>query len=108
MYTYNTPLPLSLRLLLPPAAGTTGDPKGVMIPHRAVVSTIAGILAFLDFCKEKMGPSDSYLSYLPLAHIFDRCAATGRAPAQPVGDIEGYRRLLRRWRSSVSASDWIA
>ncbi|KAG2442580.1 hypothetical protein HXX76_002665 [Chlamydomonas incerta] len=53
-------------------SGTTGDPKGVMIPHRAVVSTIAAILAFLEFCKEKMGPSDSYLSYLPLAHIFDR------------------------------------
>ncbi|GFR41006.1 hypothetical protein Agub_g1673, partial [Astrephomene gubernaculifera] len=53
-------------------SGTTGDPKGVMLPHRALVSTIAAIKAFLDHCDEHIGPDDSYLSYLPLAHIFDR------------------------------------
>ncbi len=43
------------------------------MPHSAVVSTIASIKALLEDVNEAMGPGDSYLSYLPLAHIFDRC-----------------------------------
>uniref|UniRef100_A0A7R9Z2J4 AMP-dependent synthetase/ligase domain-containing protein n=2 Tax=Chlamydomonas euryale TaxID=1486919 RepID=A0A7R9Z2J4_9CHLO len=40
-------------------SGTTGNPKGVMISHRAVVATIGGILRYLDFLGEKMGPNDA-------------------------------------------------
>ncbi|KAJ9525357.1 hypothetical protein QJQ45_003248 [Haematococcus lacustris] len=53
-------------------SGTTGDPKGVMLTHRAVVATIAGVQAFLRKAKEALGPSDVFLSYLTLAHILDR------------------------------------
>lgn len=55
-------------------SGTTGDPKGVMLTHAAVVSTTAGLLAYLEQTGMKMGPGDAMLSYLPLAHIFDRTA----------------------------------
>mmetsp|Transcript_22299 Transcript_22299/g.48717 ORF Transcript_22299/g.48717 Transcript_22299/m.48717 type:complete len:658 (+) Transcript_22299:118-2091(+) len=53
-------------------SGTTGDPKGVTITHRAVLSSIAGILHFLANFDEVLDEHDSFFSYLPLAHIFDR------------------------------------
>jgi long-subunit acyl-CoA synthetase (AMP-forming) len=43
-----------------------------MMSHRAVLSTISGILVLLEELGQKMGPDDVYLSFLPLAHIFDR------------------------------------
>lgn len=55
-------------------SGTTGDPKGVMLPHRAMVATISSINAFLDHAGERIDQDDRFLSYLPLAHVFDRAA----------------------------------
>ncbi|KAK9828036.1 hypothetical protein WJX81_003948 [Elliptochloris bilobata] len=59
-------------------SGTTGDPKGVMLKHSAVVAVVAGILAFLNQVAPTFGANlsekDVMLSYLPLAHIFDRSA----------------------------------
>uniref|UniRef100_A0A3Q7IF77 Long-chain-fatty-acid--CoA ligase n=1 Tax=Solanum lycopersicum TaxID=4081 RepID=A0A3Q7IF77_SOLLC len=49
-------------------SGTTGEPKGVMISNNSIVTLIAGVKRFL----ESLTMSDVYLSYLPLAHIFDR------------------------------------
>mmetsp|Transcript_9256 Transcript_9256/g.16316 ORF Transcript_9256/g.16316 Transcript_9256/m.16316 type:complete len:660 (-) Transcript_9256:759-2738(-) len=53
-------------------SGTTGEPKGVMLKHSAV---LAGVCSAIGYCKvnniEFKAP-DSMLSYLPLAHIFDR------------------------------------
>lgn len=54
--------------VLPPAP----PPAGVMLPHNAVVSTVASLSATLERLGEPLGPGDSMLSYLPLAHIFDR------------------------------------
>jgi long-chain acyl-CoA synthetase len=49
-------------------SGTTGDPKGVMLLHRNLVSNVHGSLgAFAG-----LGTGDTYLSFLPLAHIFER------------------------------------
>jgi long-chain acyl-CoA synthetase len=57
-------------------SGTTGDPKGVLITHAAVLTTVAGQRAGMDQVGGAMGerftPGDVMLSYLPLAHIFDR------------------------------------
>ncbi|KAK3228041.1 hypothetical protein Dsin_007903 [Dipteronia sinensis] len=53
-------------------SGTTGDPKGVMISNDSIVSVVAGIKFLLDSVNEELTPKDVYLSYLPLAHIFDR------------------------------------
>jgi len=51
---------------------SSGDPKGVMISHASVLATISGVLVKLEELGEKLGPDDVYLSFLPLAHIFDR------------------------------------
>lgn len=53
-------------------SGTTGDPKGVRITNENIISLIAGVECFLESVNEKLDSKDVYLSYLPLAHIFDR------------------------------------
>eukprot|EP00201_Polytomella_parva_P016462 CAMPEP_0175058366 /NCGR_PEP_ID=MMETSP0052_2-20121109/11809_1 /TAXON_ID=51329 ORGANISM="Polytomella parva, Strain SAG 63-3" /NCGR_SAMPLE_ID=MMETSP0052_2 /ASSEMBLY_ACC=CAM_ASM_000194 /LENGTH=825 /DNA_ID=CAMNT_0016323741 /DNA_START=125 /DNA_END=2598 /DNA_ORIENTATION=- len=53
-------------------SGTTGLPKGVMLSHRSILATIASVRQYLDELGEEVGLGDAFLSYLPLAHIFDR------------------------------------
>jgi long-chain acyl-CoA synthetase len=57
-------------------SGTTGNPKGVMITHGGLLATVAGQARGFRQIGERvgqaLGPSDVMLSYLPLAHIFDR------------------------------------
>lgn len=48
-------------------SGTTGTPKGVVLTHQNLVSELAAILKAYDVTNKVM-----YLSYLPLAHIFER------------------------------------
>lgn len=51
-------------------SGSTGDPKGVVIPHSMVVAGVAGACAILDaFCK--YDGTDTYCAFLPLAHILE-------------------------------------
>jgi len=54
-------------------SGTTGNPKGVMLTHRALMTTGVGIKDFL-LCGKTLTPEDVWFSYLPLAHIFERAA----------------------------------
>ncbi|XP_071107343.1 long-chain-fatty-acid--CoA ligase 5-like [Haliotis cracherodii] len=52
-------------------SGTTGDPKGVMLSHANLISNIGAVMFhILDHID--LGPSDRHLSYLPLAHMFER------------------------------------
>ncbi|XP_010925724.1 long chain acyl-CoA synthetase 4 [Elaeis guineensis] len=53
-------------------SGTTGDPKGVMITNESIITLIAGVDWLLHCVKQQLHDSDVYLSYLPLAHSFDR------------------------------------
>ncbi|KAL3499226.1 hypothetical protein ACH5RR_038319 [Cinchona calisaya] len=53
-------------------SGTTGDPKGVLISNNNIVALIAGVKHLLESMNESLTANDVYLSYLPLAHIFDR------------------------------------
>jgi len=48
-------------------SGSTGQPKGVMHNFDAVSRAGIGIVTALDFA-----PTDRVLSYLPLAHVFER------------------------------------
>ena len=48
-------------------SGTTGEPKGVMLTHDNIVSNVKG--AHIVFSVDK---NDTFLSFLPLCHIFER------------------------------------
>lgn len=48
-------------------SGTTGTPKGVVLTHRNLISSCAGYTL-----GEGVNSSDVHVSYLPLAHIYER------------------------------------
>ncbi|ODN72837.1 hypothetical protein, variant [Cryptococcus amylolentus CBS 6039] len=49
-------------------SGSTGTPKGVLLTHLNVVSAVASVWTLLY---EYLTPKDSYLAFLPLAHILE-------------------------------------
>jgi long-chain acyl-CoA synthetase len=83
-------------------SGTTGDPKGVLISNKSIITIVSAVDEFLSSSGEEVGylsivfyfsllypnalslpftnliliqqlrDDDVYISYLPLAHIFDR------------------------------------
>ncbi|XP_074281284.1 long chain acyl-CoA synthetase 7, peroxisomal-like isoform X2 [Silene latifolia] len=67
----------SLRAFCPPTpedvaticytSGTTGTPKGVVLTHGNLITSSAGMSHMIKF-----HPTDVYISYLPLAHIYER------------------------------------
>ncbi|XP_042505856.1 long chain acyl-CoA synthetase 6, peroxisomal-like [Macadamia integrifolia] len=48
-------------------SGTTGTPKGAMLSHGNFIANVAGAILGIEF-----NTTDVYISYLPLAHIFER------------------------------------
>jgi long-chain acyl-CoA synthetase len=58
-------------LCLSYTSGTTGNPKGAMLSHTNLVSTLRAA-AFTVL----LGQDDVHISYLPLAHIFERVMIT--------------------------------
>lgn len=62
-------------------SGTSGVPKGVMLPHRAIIANCAALLANMAIglhvpndspqYMDPIGPNDVHFSYLPLAHTFE-------------------------------------
>ncbi|KAJ3614514.1 hypothetical protein NHX12_018086, partial [Muraenolepis orangiensis] len=75
-------------------SGTTGNPKGAMLTHENVISNTA---AFLEMTQVhcKLTVDDTHMSFLPLAHMFERVVAGvvlihgGR-----IGFFQGDIRLL--------------
>ncbi len=53
-------------------SGTTGDPKGAMLTHRNLVDNCVNSLAHFRNGNVGISDSDTFLSFLPLAHSFER------------------------------------
>jgi long-chain acyl-CoA synthetase len=71
-------------------SGTTGNPKGVMLTHANLIAAAAGLSAETPFASD-----DVYLSYLPLAHIFEQAVlVTGIYRGCRVGYWRGEVTLL--------------
>lgn len=78
---YHAPNPTDI-VTINYTSGTTGSPKGVVLTHSAAVAaTSTGISTMPS------GPRDKYISYLPLAHIYERVSEHGALWA---GSAIGY------------------
>ncbi|CAB1442276.1 unnamed protein product [Pleuronectes platessa] len=51
-------------------SGSTGRPKGVMIVHRNLIAGMTGQCERIP----GLGPNDTYIAYLPLAHVLEMTA----------------------------------
>ncbi|NWV60548.1 ACSL5 ligase, partial [Malurus elegans] len=75
-------------------SGTTGNPKGAMLTHQNVVSNAASFLRCIENTIE-CSSSDVVISYLPLAHMFERVVqAVVYSCGAKVGFFQGDIRLL--------------
>ncbi|XP_005996309.1 long-chain-fatty-acid--CoA ligase 5 [Latimeria chalumnae] len=75
-------------------SGTTGDPKGAMLTHENVVADSA---AFIKSLESTFAPlqEDISISYLPLAHMFERVVQTIMySSGAKVGFFQGDIRQL--------------
>ncbi|XP_071313141.1 long-chain-fatty-acid--CoA ligase 1-like [Trachinotus anak] len=52
-------------------SGTTGNPKGAMLTHGNIVSNCSAFIKMTELCCP-FSPSDVHISFLPLAHMFER------------------------------------
>ena len=59
-------------------SGTSGLPRGVMLPHRAILSNIAGVV---PLAKPLKLDGSIYLSYLPLSHSYEHTVGQFMLPA---------------------------
>ena len=80
-------------------SGTTGDPKGVVLTHRNILSQQKALSLVWD-----VGPGDVFLSYLPWHHsfggLFERFTALASGATLCVDDGLGrdLGRLVHNWK----------
>lgn len=75
-------------------SGTTGKPKGAMLTHQNVISNAAAFLKLLEGSFQ-LTPKDVTISYLPLAHMFERIVQIAiYSCGAKVGFFQGDIRLL--------------
>ncbi len=84
-------------------SGTTGIPKGVMLTHSNVSSNTLD-----SFQGLKPVPGDVGLSFLPLAHVYERTVDYGylfnAIPIAYVGKMENLAAALREVRPTIAAA----
>uniref|UniRef100_A0A8C8DT33 Long-chain-fatty-acid--CoA ligase n=1 Tax=Oryzias sinensis TaxID=183150 RepID=A0A8C8DT33_9TELE len=68
-------------------SGTTGDPKGAMLTHQNIISNTAAFIRITQ-----AGPKDVLISFLPLAHMFERGVVLIHGAR--IGYFQGDIRLL--------------
>ncbi|XP_049803053.1 long-chain-fatty-acid--CoA ligase 1 isoform X1 [Schistocerca nitens] len=56
-------------------SGTTGSPKGVMLTHSNVVAAVCAVI--LQLGDHRPNCNDVMISFLPLAHMLERCCENG-------------------------------
>lgn len=86
-------------------SGTTGNPKGVMLSHGNITSTLGGLKGE-EF---NMLHDDVHLSYLPMAHIFERlviyCSLlSGATIGMFGGDVTKLKDDMQELKPTVFAS----
>ncbi|XP_062988731.1 long-chain-fatty-acid--CoA ligase 5 isoform X2 [Elgaria multicarinata webbii] len=75
-------------------SGTTGNPKGALLTHEGVVANAAAFMKSMEMTTPCV-PSDIAISYLPLAHMFERVVETVvYSSGAKVGFFQGDIRLL--------------
>jgi len=70
-------------------SGTTGEPKGVMLMHKNIIANVEGMIKIAPHA----GPDEVFLSFLPLAHIYER--TFGHFLPIRLGASVGYCESLR-------------
>jgi long-chain acyl-CoA synthetase len=85
-------------------SGSTGTPKGVMISFEAMYQCGRGLSEY--FCTH---PDDRVLSYLPLAHVYERLAVQAHSlyagfPLFFTESLDSFLHDLRRARPTLFAS----
>ncbi|XP_035232916.1 long-chain-fatty-acid--CoA ligase 5-like isoform X2 [Stegodyphus dumicola] len=74
-------------------SGTTGDPKGVMLTHANFVLTSSAIMKHMG--DKAPAETDVMISYLPLAHVFERISqVTAFMAGGRIGFYRGDIKLL--------------
>lgn len=90
-------------------SGTTGEPKGVLLSNESILSIISGVNHSLGSMNKEFKDTDVYLSYLPLAHIFDRVIeeliiSTGGSIGYWQGDVKLLMDDVKELRPTVFCS----
>jgi long-chain acyl-CoA synthetase len=75
-------------------SGTTGEPKGVVLSHKNILSNVNSALEAFPITQE-----DTFLSFLPLCHIFERM--TGYYTAFSAGCIICYAESIESVASNL-------
>ncbi len=71
-------------------SGTTGEPKGVLLTHKNIVSNAHSAHQIFD-----INENDTFLSFLPLSHIFERMAGyyTALSSGATIAFAEGIEKV---------------
>jgi long-chain acyl-CoA synthetase len=72
-------IPASALACLIYTSGTGGEPKGVMLPHRAILANCRGALPVVR--RLGLGRDELYLSFLPVSHAFEHTVGQFFFPA---------------------------